>query len=196
VPSELVYTGPPAPALLQARAQRAGVRLRSFVEYQGLVDLRPLVEQQTARLTTDKLYPAALYVPQRYRLLDAHSDAGPRERLLDQVMAWLGADDARFVMVLGDFGRGKTALLRQLARTLPGEHPGVQPMLVELRGLEKAPSLDELLGQHLIRSGVDDVSPRKLAYLTTPRPEGRGFSASRPGVPASSATAPGRTRNV
>ena len=68
-------------------------------------------------------------------------------------------------MVLGDFGRGKTALLRQLARTLPQELPAVQPMLVELCSLEKAPSLDELLGQHLIRSGVDDVNPRKLRYM-------------------------------
>jgi AAA+ ATPase superfamily predicted ATPase len=35
-----------------------------------------------------------------------------------------------------------------------------------------------------------------MEQLTTPRPEGRGFSASRSRVPASPATAPGRTRNV
>ena len=48
---------------------------------------------------------------------------------------------------------------------MPTELPGVQPMLVELRSLEKAPSLDELLGQHLIRSGVENVNPRKLEYM-------------------------------
>ena len=35
-----------------------------------------------------------------------------------------------------------------------------------------------------------------LVELTTPRPEGQGFQPSRAGVPGSSATAPGETRNV
>ena len=68
-------------------------------------------------------------------------------------------------MVLGDFGRGKTSFLRQLARTLPAELPGLLPILVELRGLEKAPTLDELLSQYLVRQGVEDISPAKLRYM-------------------------------
>ena len=48
---------------------RRGVRLRSFVEYQGLLDLRPLAEAQRERLAVDRIYPARLYVPQRYRLV-------------------------------------------------------------------------------------------------------------------------------
>ena len=39
------------------------------------------------------------------------------------------------------------------------------PVLVELRSLEKAPTLDELLAQHLVRQGVDDISPAKLRYM-------------------------------
>ena len=39
------------------------------------------------------------------------------------------------------------------------------PLLVELRRLEKAPSLDELLGQHLIRHGMEDVELAKLQYM-------------------------------
>ena len=67
--------------------------------------------------------------------------------------------------MLGDSGRGKTSLLRQLARTLPDELPGVLPVLVELRSLEKAPTLDELLAQHLVRQGVEDINPAKLRYM-------------------------------
>ncbi|HTQ93623.1 MAG TPA: NACHT domain-containing protein, partial [Streptosporangiaceae bacterium] len=71
------------------------------------------------------------------------------------------------VVVLGDFGRGKTSFLRQLTRTLPAELPGLLPVLVELRGLEKAPTLDELLSQYLVRQGVEDVNPAKLRYMIT-----------------------------
>ena len=67
--------------------------------------------------------------------------------------------------MLGDFGRGKTSFLRQLARTLPAELPGLLPILVELRSLEKAPTLDELLSQHLVRQAVEDINPAKLRYM-------------------------------
>ena len=52
----------------------------------------------------------------------------PSDGLLDELIGWLGADGARFVMVLGDFGRGKTFLLRQLVRALPGRLPGLLPV--------------------------------------------------------------------
>ncbi|HSV66968.1 MAG TPA: pentapeptide repeat-containing protein [Mycobacteriales bacterium] len=170
VPSQLVYGGQLATPALVERAGRYGVRLRSFVDYQGLIDLRPLADRQAERLVADRLYPAELYVPQRYRMLGGPAGnpaSGPgvvADGLLDRVVGWLGADGARFVMLLGDFGRGKTFLLRQLARQLPGRLPAALPLLVELRGLEKAPSLDELLVQHLVRHEMDVDLP-KLRYL-------------------------------
>ncbi|MGH3996182.1 MAG: NACHT domain-containing protein, partial [Pseudonocardiaceae bacterium] len=85
--------------------------------------------------------------------------------LLGQVIEWLAANGARFVMLLGDFGRGKTFLLRELARTLPQHLPGLLPVLVELRSLEKAPSLDELLAQHLVRHNLDTFDVSKLRYM-------------------------------
>ena len=168
VRSQLVHGGPRASESLVARARRRGVQLLNFVEYQGLLDLGPLVARQTARLTGDPVYPPGLYVPQRYRLLTSPSNPGDesvRSGLLEQIQRWLEADDARLVMVLGDFGRGKTSLLRQLARILPGELPGVLPMLVELRSLEKAPTLDGLLAQHLANQGVEDIHVGKLRYM-------------------------------
>jgi WD40 repeat protein/3',5'-cyclic AMP phosphodiesterase CpdA len=163
VRSEFIYGGPPASDQLLARARQDGVRLRSFIEYQGLLDLRPLMNRQSELLASDRIYPAHLYVSQRYRIAGGSNDicAG----LLEQATTWLSAHDARLVMVLGDFGRGKTSFLRQLARTLPGELPGVFPVLVELRSLEKAPTLDELLAQHLVRQGVEDINPAKLRYM-------------------------------
>ena len=165
VPSELVHAGGPAGDALTALARSRGIRLRSFVAYQGLLDLRPLLERQTATLAADRVYPEALYVPQRFKLLDDAADAAPQDRLLDQVLEWLGSDGARFVMLLGDFGRGKTFLLRQLARVLPDRLPALQPVLVQLRTLEKAPSLDELLAAHLVRHEVDTFDLKKLRYM-------------------------------
>ena len=162
VRSELVYAGPAAPAALIARARRQGVRLRSFVDYQGLLDLGPLAERQRERLAADPAYPEQLYVEQRFRMADGSE---VKNGLIEQAVDWLCSDQARLIVVLGDFGRGKTSFLRQLTRRLPAELPGLQPILVELRTLEKAPTLDELLGQHLIKQGVDDISPAKLRYM-------------------------------
>ena len=145
VRSEFVYGGPPAPTSSSARARQAGVQLRSFMEYQGLLDLRPLAWRQKEKLDNDQLYPAHLYIPQRYRIVDGDRDGEIRDGLIERAVAWLVIDSAQFVMVLGDFGRGKTAFLRQLTRILPTELPSLLPVLVELRRLEKAPSLDELL---------------------------------------------------
>ncbi|HZN20330.1 MAG TPA: pentapeptide repeat-containing protein, partial [Micromonosporaceae bacterium] len=165
VPSELVYAGPAAPGDLVAQARRHGVRLRSFVDYQGLIDLGRLAERQAERLANDRIYPASGYVAQRFKVITGDTAGPVEENLLEWVTGWLGAQAARLVMVLGDFGRGKTSLLRHLTRTLPEALPGLLPVLVELRSLEKAPSLDELLGQHLIRQQVEDISPGKLRYM-------------------------------
>ena len=165
VQSELVYGGGPAPAELVARALSLGIRLRSWVDYQGLLDLRVQEDRQRARLVDDPVYPAALYVPQRFRELTRRGPSDIRSDLLDQMLDWLSPGTARFVMVLGDFGRGKSFLLRQLARDLRSRLGNVSPVLVELRSLEKAPTLDELLTQHLVREGVEALDVVKLRYM-------------------------------
>ena len=164
VRSVLVYRGGATDPELVAGALRHGVRLRSFVDYQGLIDLSPLVQRQDERLATDSIYPAALYVTQRYNLL-ADPDDDVHDDLLRQIIEWLGADNARFVMVLGDFGLGKTFLLRQLARNLRHRLPHLQPVLVELRRLQRGPSLYELLAQHLVQQNVDTFDVQKLQYM-------------------------------
>ena len=166
VQSELVYRPPAVSAVLVDYALRRGVLLRSLVEYQGLLDLTPLADTQRERLASDRIYPARLYVDQRYRIISGGGHTGEvRTGLIDRAVRWLGTEGARLVVVLGDFGRGKTSFLRQLTRVLPGRLPSVMPVLVELRSLEKAPSLDELLAQHLARQGVEDINLGKLRHM-------------------------------
>jgi WD40 repeat protein len=167
--SELVYTAPPASADLQAEAKRRGIRLRSFMQYQGLLDLSQLAQAQRERLASDRLYPPQLYVEQRYRITNGGHANDVHDHLVTRAVKWMGTEGARLVVVLGDFGRGKTSFLRQLTRVLhAAETPAVTPILVELRHLEKAPTLDELLLQHLVRQGVaGDFSAAKLRYMIT-----------------------------
>jgi uncharacterized protein YjbI with pentapeptide repeats len=166
VRSVLVYRPPAVAAALVGSASRRGVLLQSLVEYQGMIDLGPLAEAQRERLANDRIYPAGMYVDQRYRIVSGggHTDE-VRTGLIDRAVHWLGDESARLVVVLGDFGRGKTSFLRQLTRELPVRLPSVTPVLVELRSLEKAPSLDELLAQHLARQGVDDINLTRLRYM-------------------------------
>jgi hypothetical protein len=166
VRSVLVYRPPTVSAALADSASRRGVLLQSLVEYQGMLDLGPLTEAQRERLANDRIYPAGMYVDQRYRIVSGggHTDE-VRTGLIDRAVRWLGDESARLVVVLGDFGRGKTSFLRQLTREMPARLPSVTPVLVELRSLEKAPSLDELLAQHLARQGVDDINLTRLRYM-------------------------------
>ncbi len=162
--SELVYEGPQPPRVLREEAQRRGVRLRSFIEFQGLLDLRSYVANQTARLTADPLYPPGLYVPQRFRELDRPTP-GVRDDLADELLQQIAAEHGRFVLVLGDFGRGKTFALREAARRIPVELPHLVPLLIELRALDKAHSVDALVAAHLANHGEDLIDLKAFRYM-------------------------------
>ncbi|GAA0924005.1 hypothetical protein GCM10009560_24220 [Nonomuraea longicatena] len=164
LPSELVYQGPPPERALREELMRRGVRLRSFTEFQGLLDLSGYVAEQSLRLTTDRRYPPELYVPQRYRELDR---PGPqvRQGLTDELMRLLGADHGRFLLLLGDFGHGKTFALRELARRIPAELPHLTPIFIELRALDKAHSVDALVAAHLAGHHEEVIDLKAFRYL-------------------------------
>jgi WD40 repeat protein/uncharacterized protein YjbI with pentapeptide repeats len=162
--SELVYQGPQPPRVLREEAQRRGVRLRSFVEFQGLLDLRDYVASQTARVSADPLYPPRLYVPQRFREL-GRPGRGVRDDLADELLSQVAADHGRFVLVLGDFGRGKTFALHEVARRIPVELPHLVPILIELRALDKAHSVDGLVAAHLANHGEDYIDLKAFRYM-------------------------------
>ena len=162
--AELVYSGPRPPATLRDEALRRGIRVRSFTEFQGLLDLRDYVAGQTARLAADPRYPHALYVPQRFRDLEAeHAPAA--DNLVEDLLRELAADGGRFLLVLGDFGRGKTFALRELARHLPARLPHLIPIYLELRFLDKAHSVDGLVAAHLANHGEDLIDLKAFRYM-------------------------------
>ena len=178
--SDLVFGGSPVTDDLRNYARRQGVRLVSFIEYQGLLDLREYLAAQNRQLQRDPLYPPALYMQQRFHSLgwsargqlpvevsdSAEADVGGTgEDALGQVIQWLDSDQVRLVLLLGDFGRGKTFLLHELALRLPEKMPHVIPMLVELRHLDKAHGIDQLIAAHLIDSGVGTFDQTKFRYM-------------------------------
>ncbi len=162
--AELVHDGPPPARPLREHARRRGVLVRSFTEFQGLLDLRGYVAAQTERLSTDPQYRPDLYLPQRYRELE-RPGGDEREGLVDDMLRLLGADHGRFVLLLGDFGHGKTFALRELARRLPGELPHLVPLLIQLNALDKAHTLDGLVAAHLAGHGVDTIDLRAFRYM-------------------------------
>jgi WD40 repeat protein/3',5'-cyclic AMP phosphodiesterase CpdA len=163
VQSELVYGGERASDALVELARRRGVHLVSFMEYQGLLDLRGYVHRLRGRLLADPLYPPGLYVRQRYAVQDG--DGTVRDDVLAALVGWLGSWQGRFVLVLGSFGTGKTFLLRELARRLPDELPDLVPVLIELGGLQKASTLDELVAAHMAAAGEDTFSLARFRYM-------------------------------
>lgn len=167
--SQLVYGGDAAPQSLVNRAYFDGIHLTSFLEYQGLIDFRRYIEKQTGDLAADRVYPPSLFVPQRFRHtvgLDEHEGDDALAMLQD----WLASPHARFVLVLGDFGTGKTFLLRELARRLGHRGGPLAPLLIEMRGLQKAQRLGELVAQHLMRCGMDRIDYPAFQYMLS---EGR-----------------------
>lgn len=166
IESEFIYQaqGFEPPAAIREYAARRGVRLRSFVTFQGLLNLSRYVATQTEQLSSDRIYPPAAYVSQRYTdLTTIHRSV--REDLVKEMLRILDTDDGRFLLLLGDFGRGKTFALRELARRIPDELPGLIPIFIELRTLDKAHTVDELVAAHLANHRHDNINLQALRYM-------------------------------
>lgn len=162
--AELVHDGPPPSRELRDRARRRGIRIRSFTEFQGLLDLRSYVAAQSERLRADRQYPPSLYLPQRYREAE-RPDGREHDGLVEDMLRLLEADYGRFLLLLGDFGHGKTFALREIARRIPEELPHLTPLLIDLSTLDKAHSLDGLVAAHLAGHGVDTIDLRAFRYM-------------------------------
>ncbi|MGH3766849.1 MAG: TIR domain-containing protein [Pseudonocardiaceae bacterium] len=162
--SELVYQGPPISQALRELARRHGVPVRSFIEFQGLLDLREFVAGQSTRLRADACYPPELYVPQRFRELTG-TDRTVRRDLVEELMRLLGTDEGRFILLMGDFGRGKTFALHEVARRIPTELTHLIPILLELRSLEKAQSVEAMVAAHLAQHGEERIDLKAFNYM-------------------------------
>ncbi len=172
VRSALIYSGSTRPPLeVEAKAAARRVLLQSFTEYQGLIDFTGYLAWQQDRLEKDPVYPPALYVEQR-AVFSTATDSGElrTEDALVELSRLLDSHLGRFILVLGDFGTGKTFLLRELARRMALERATLVPVLIEMRALEKASRLDALIAQHLSLSGMEQIDLQAFRYMLS---EGR-----------------------
>ncbi|HZF56167.1 MAG TPA: pentapeptide repeat-containing protein, partial [Polyangiaceae bacterium] len=167
--STLVYGGDPPPAEVSAKAAAKGVLLQSFTEYQGLIDFRGYLDRQIDRLSKDPIYPPSLYVEQHAALGSDGAEVETAHALAD-LSKLLASPLSRFVLVLGDFGAGKTFLLHELARRMALTGGPLVPVLIELRALEKAHDLNTLIAQHLTKAGMDRIDLPAFRYMLS---EGR-----------------------
>ncbi|MEV6772509.1 pentapeptide repeat-containing protein [Nocardia sp. NPDC051030] len=162
--SILVYSGPPPARGLREEAAADGVQVRSFTDFQGLLDLHEYLRKQSARLREDPRYPPDLYVPQRFRVLEEGSKE-VRDQLVDELMDLVTSDSGKFVLLLGDFGRGKTFALRELARRIGQTAPTLIPIFIELRTLDRTRSVDTLVAAHLVNHGEERIDLGALNYM-------------------------------
>jgi WD40 repeat protein len=159
---ELVYRGD-VPADVADRAGDLRVWLRPIASYQqDLWVATSYLRTQNTLLVTDPEYPLNLYVDKNWSALGAQGVEG--QTVLPAIMHWLSTDGPRFVLVLGDFGTGKTFLLRTIADAL-AQDAGLVPVLVTMRDLEKGRTLDELLAQHMARANEDPFHTAAFRYL-------------------------------
>ncbi|GIF03716.1 hypothetical protein Asi03nite_12540 [Actinoplanes siamensis] len=169
--AELVHAGAAAGPELRTWAQSRGVELVTFADYQVGPDLALFARNQATELNADLIYRSESYVPQRYtEFLPGPSEASPAKDLLAWLREWVETPRGRLVVVLGTFGHGKTFLLRELARLMARDGSPIVPVLIDLRGFEKAYSLDELVAVQLYRQGQRQIDLDAFRYL---RREGR-----------------------
>lgn len=160
----MVYGGPRADSAVVQFAKRARVQLQHFDDYARLIDFSEYLRRQTARLEADPIYPPPLYVGQTADLLDPVTGYSPD--VLTSVEDWLRRDGARFVLLLGDFGTGKSFLLHELARRLgSGTNPSLVPVLVEMRQLEKQQKLEALVAAHFMNAGLGRFDWPAFRYM-------------------------------
>ena len=160
---QLVSRAGPVPAALAGTAAERGVWLRSFDEYEAsLWEHGRYLAQQTRQVRGDPSYPLDLHIDKRWSALGAKE--AEADLAAAAVLDLLDTDRARFVLVLGDAGTGKTFLMRMLAARL-AERDGVVPVLLTMRGLEKAHSLRDLLSLHMSKSGEDPFHEEAFRHM-------------------------------
>lgn len=162
--AELVYRQFVPPKALRDYATFRNVQLRSFVELQGVLDLDRYVSAQTERLAANPNYAPSTYVPQRYADV-TQGTAVEHDDLLTRMIQLLDTDEGSFILLLGDFGRGKTFALRELARLIPQQLPNLVPIFIELRALDKAHTIEGLVAAHLANHQQDKIDLNAFRYM-------------------------------
>ncbi len=147
----------PLDPVLKREAIQRRIQLTSLIEYRGLIDFGSYIDGELKELAsesgTNKSYPPRLYVKQRLTFppsTEVKTDA------LTEVERLVTADEGgHFVLLLGEFGTGKTFLLRELTQRLALLPNAPTPIRIEMRDLEKTDLLDVLVTNHFKKKGWD-----------------------------------------
>jgi len=165
----LVLCGEDPSPELRLLAEAEHLRVKTLAEYRGEPDLRPAVASMLHRLRHDSNYLQTRYVHQH--LMPGLSDSG--QAIVVDAAAWLEnllrTPEGKLVLILGSFGTGKTFLMRQVALRLgqaflDRRKPPI-PLLIEMRSLERAQDVDQLLTQSLTLAGVERFDLRRVRYM-------------------------------
>ena len=107
----VVHHGPDDPAL-RLRALERGIRVKTWAEYNELLETGAYRTWLRDRLDRDKLYPQALYQPQRFHDIDrfGHANEVIHGDLLTEIYQAVLGEDGQFLLILGDAGFGKSFL--------------------------------------------------------------------------------------
>src|SRR5262249_49760853 len=125
----LVHRGPDNEALRRVARSR-GVRVKTWTEYNDLLESSTYAAWLRTQLETDRLYPQDLYLDQRFRDINRFGKQGEvRGDLLSEIYDNILDEDSRFILLLGEAGYGKSFLVRRLAhRLLESTQCGVTPI--------------------------------------------------------------------
>ncbi|HET8682855.1 MAG TPA: metallophosphoesterase [Micromonosporaceae bacterium] len=150
----LVHHGPQDPDLRMLGLEH-GVRVKTWNEYNDLLDPSAYRAWLRTELLADQQYPQQLYLPQRFREIDRWGTAFSRieEDLVSRVYDSILEEDGRFFLILGDAGFGKSFLVRRLAHLILGnDRTNVTPIVVYLRDRDKRQTIEEMVSNVLIPS--------------------------------------------
>ena len=162
--SKLVYSGERTSQELVDEAGRQGVELLSFTEYQRIIDFTVYTKRLVERLQQDVNYLPELYVTQS-AYYEIGVDRGTTNNAVEKVLEWLDEPAGRFVLVLADFGTGKSFLQRQIALQIAQMRPHLTPLLIELRTHEKAHSVEQIIAAHLAQSKEKFINLEALPFM-------------------------------
>jgi 3',5'-cyclic AMP phosphodiesterase CpdA len=150
----LVYRGLEN-ATLRREAKRRGIQLKTWTEYNNLLEPSAYTQWLRGQLDSDSLYPQSLYLEQRFQTIDRWGKKSKdiREDLANEIYDELLDDDGQFFLVLGDAGFGKSFLVRRLAyQMLINEKLSISPIVIYLRDRDKRQTVDEMVSNVLIPS--------------------------------------------
>jgi 3',5'-cyclic AMP phosphodiesterase CpdA len=150
----LVYRGAEDPQL-RVEAKRRGIQLKTWTEYNDLLEPSAYTQWLRDQLETDKLYPQNLYLEQCFRDIDrwGKKSADARDNLMGEIYDKVLDDDGQFFLILGDAGFGKSFLVRRLAyQMLQNEKLTISPIVIYLRDRDKRQTIDEMVSNVLIPS--------------------------------------------